>query len=178
MRRRACTLVRQFARSRARPAHTKRHPFRGTQTDSSNPKLGPFLLAAGAILIAYDMVSRLGMHKDELLQLHSLLCQMKRYFEDCGLPMGEFREYEDLQVSPQHIHKSKTDHKQAVFLLGKGLAGVSMMSTPDHQARLKERFLRLAAVREVEEEDPTPAPTNEPRRDSHLPAFALAALRQ
>ena len=63
------------------------------------------------------------MHKDELLQLHSLLCQMKRYFEDSGLPVdGEFVEYDGLNCSPQHIHKSKLQHKRAVFLLGKELA--------------------------------------------------------
>ena len=28
---------------------------------------------------------------------------------------GEFTEYEGLNCSPQHIHKSKTDHKRAVF---------------------------------------------------------------
>jgi hypothetical protein len=115
------------------------------------------------------------MHKDELLQLHSLLCQMKRYFEDCGLPLvGEFREYDLLAVSPQHIHKSKTDHKRAVFLLGKGLSEVVMQGNPDHQARLRERFLRLAtaATSDEDEEDREPLAM----RDRNLPAFALAAL--
>jgi len=115
------------------------------------------------------------MHKDELLQLHSLLCQMKRYFEDCGLPMvGEFKEYESLAVSPQHIHKSKTDHKRAVFLLGKGLSEVVMQGNPDHQARLRERFLRLAtaATSDDDEDDKD----NLAPRDRNLPAFALAAL--
>lgn len=117
------------------------------------------------------------MHKDELLQLHSLLCQMKKYFEDAGLPLvGEFAEYERLQVSPQHIHKSKTDHKQAVFLLGKGLCEVAMQGQPDHQTRLRQRFMRLASVRAEEDDRETPrrAPA---ARDDHLPAFALAALR-
>jgi hypothetical protein len=116
------------------------------------------------------------MHKDELLQLHSLLCQMKRYFEDCGLPLvGEFGEYEALQVSPQHIHKSKTDHKRAVFLLGKGLADVVMTGNPDHQARLRERFLRLATAAAAEDDNDEERPASDPR-DRHLPAFALAAL--
>ena len=114
------------------------------------------------------------MHKDELLQLHSLLCQMKRYLEESGLPLnGEFREYDGLAVSPQHIHKSKTDHKRAVFLLGKGLAEVVMQGNPDHQARLKERFLRLATVASADEdeEEMSPMPTRQ-----GLPAFAIAAL--
>ena len=119
------------------------------------------------------------MHKDELLQLHSLLCQMKRYFEDAGLPLrGEFREYDGLSVSPQHIHKSKTDHKRAVFLLGKGLSEVVMQGHPDHQARLRERFLRLATAamaEEDDEDDERVIPARSPR-DQNLPAFALAAL--
>jgi hypothetical protein len=115
------------------------------------------------------------MHKDELLQLHSLLCQMKRYFEECGMPLvGEFKEYDSLSVSPQHIHKSKTDHKRAVFLLGKGLSEVVMQGNPDHQARLRERFIRLATAATADD-DEEEATLRDPR-DRNLPAFALAAL--
>jgi len=116
------------------------------------------------------------MHKDELLQLHSLLCQMKRYLEDSGLPLrGEFREYDGLSISPQHIHKSKTDHKRAVFLLGKGLAEVVMQGNPDHQARLRERFIRLATVTTDDDESEEGELMTE-KRNQGLPAFALAAL--
>lgn len=118
------------------------------------------------------------MHKDELLQLHSLLCQMKRYLADAGVPLDEsFDEYEDLNVSPQHIHKSKTDHKRAVFLLGKGISEVVLVGDPEHQNRLRERFLRLAANRKDAVSSTQtrghaePAPNTE-----HLPPFALAAL--
>lgn len=118
------------------------------------------------------------MHKDELLQLHSLLCQMKRYFEDSGLPLrGEFSEYDALNVSPQHIHKSKTDHKRAVFLLGKGLSQVVMQGNPDHQARLRERFLRLAMTTTSDDDEDDPGQVIAAKeRDRHLPAFAIAAL--
>ena len=116
------------------------------------------------------------MHKDELLQLHSLLSQMKRYFEDSGLPLqGEFIEYEGLNCSPQHIHKSKTDHKRAVFLLGKGLCEVIMQGNPDHQARLRERFLRLATTAMADDDEEDLERSADPR-NRNLPAFALAAL--
>ncbi len=121
------------------------------------------------------------MHKDELLQLHSLLCQVKRFYEDANLPLNdEFGEYESLNVSPQHIHKSKTDHKKAVFLLGKGLSEVVMMDNPENRARLRDRFLRLAAGGSVVD-PPTEkktAPAEPVAPTEHLPAFALAALRQ
>jgi len=116
------------------------------------------------------------MHKDELLQLHSLLCQMKRFFEESGVNLeGPFREYDDLSVSPQHIHKSKTDHKRAVFLLGKGLSEVVMTDNLQTQRRMRERFLRLASVATEEEANGLHAAEPKPRTE-HLPAFALAAL--
>lgn len=62
------------------------------------------------------------MHKDELIQLHTLLCQVKHHFERNLGPSGTFADYEKYGVSPQHIHKSKLQHKRAVFLLGKDLA--------------------------------------------------------
>ncbi len=121
------------------------------------------------------------MHKDELLQLHSLLCQVKRYLEDANLPLNdEFGEYDSINVSPQHIHKSKTDHKKAVFLLGKGLSEVVMMDNPENRARLRDRFLRLAAggsVIDPPSEKKVSAPSEPAAPTGHLPAFALAALR-
>lgn len=62
------------------------------------------------------------MHKDELIQLHTLLCQLKHYLERTIEVNGHFKDYESYGVSPQHIHKSKQQHKRAVFLLGKDLA--------------------------------------------------------
>ncbi len=115
------------------------------------------------------------MHKDELLQLHSLLCQMKRYFEEAGMDLQEaFGDYDELDVSPQHIHKSKTDHKRAVFLLGKGFSDLVLTGDPEHRNRLRDRFSKLAAQRK---ELPTAQePARIQQRTDHLPPFALAAL--
>jgi hypothetical protein len=88
------------------------------------------------------------MHKDELIQLHTLLCQMKGYFEGHGEGIAErFAEYERFGVAPQHIHKSKMQHKKAVFLLGKELADLVVTAPPQglHGNRVVERFSRLAA---------------------------------
>ena len=62
------------------------------------------------------------MHKDELIQLHTLLAQVKHHFERSMDLSAHFKEYVTYGVSPQHIHKSKQQHKRAVFLLGKDLA--------------------------------------------------------
>ncbi|MGB0653265.1 MAG: UPF0058 family protein [Thermoplasmatota archaeon] len=117
------------------------------------------------------------MHKDELLQLHSLLCQMKRFFQESGVETDAvFADYEDLEVSPQHIHKSKTDHKRAVFLLSKGFSELVLQEDMEHCARLKERFSRLAGQKVTPATKVEPAAANLQRND-HLPAFALAALQ-
>ena len=86
------------------------------------------------------------MHKDELIQLHTLLCQMKNHFERHEAAADRFADYAAYGVSPQHIHKSKSQHKKAVFLLGKELAELVMVENegPSSQ-RVVERFSRLAA---------------------------------
>jgi hypothetical protein len=68
------------------------------------------------------------MHKDELIQLHTLLAQIKRHLEtqDIG---HDFSEYQSLAISPVHIHRSKAEHKHAIFVLGNHLA--SIMSEDD-----------------------------------------------
>jgi hypothetical protein len=122
------------------------------------------------------------MHKDEILQLHSMLCQMKRYFEAAGLPLtSEFAEYDAFGVLPQHLHRSKTDHRQAMMLLSKGLSEIVCADSPDHQAHLRKHFLDLAThiasegeeAEEVREQEAIAA-----KRDEGLPAFALSALHR
>ena len=68
------------------------------------------------------------MHKEELIQLHSYMAQMKRYFERHGIT-HEFDDYKALSISPVHIHRSKADHKRAIFILGGELA--TLMSRDD-----------------------------------------------
>ncbi len=63
------------------------------------------------------------MHKDELIQLHTLLAQIKRYVENSGNEF-DFSEYQSLAISPVHIHRSKAEHKHAIFVLGNLLASV------------------------------------------------------
>jgi len=63
------------------------------------------------------------MHKEELIQLHTYMAQMKRYFERNGIT-HEFDDYKALSISPVHIHRSKADHKRAIFILGGELANL------------------------------------------------------
>ncbi|TGC07226.1 UPF0058 family protein [Methanolobus halotolerans] len=61
------------------------------------------------------------MHKDELIQLHALMAQIKKHFEHMGID-DEFSEYKSLAISPLHVHRSKAEHKHAIFVLGNDLA--------------------------------------------------------
>ncbi|MBV0922602.1 UPF0058 family protein [Halomicroarcula limicola] len=61
------------------------------------------------------------MKKQELIHLHGLLAQVQDHYEaDTGSEV-EHDEYAELGVKPTSIHKSKTDHKEAVFAIVDGI---------------------------------------------------------
>ena len=64
------------------------------------------------------------MQKDELIQMHTFLLQLKTHLEDMvdNNGGGEFQSYDKLNVTPHHIYKSKREHKLALFTLSKGIA--------------------------------------------------------
>ena len=55
------------------------------------------------------------MKKQELIHLHGLLAELQTYSDDAGESPSD--EYRELGVQPTSIHRSKTDHKAAVFAL-------------------------------------------------------------
>ena len=57
------------------------------------------------------------MKKEELIQIHMLLAQFKKYCEEYGFNC-DFRRYDALHVSPFQVHSSKEEHKQAILTLG------------------------------------------------------------
>jgi hypothetical protein len=67
------------------------------------------------------------MEKEELIHLHMLLAQFKKYCEDKGLNC-DFSKYNNLHISPLQVHRSKEEHKQAIFLLGTALASMAAMN--------------------------------------------------
>lgn len=64
------------------------------------------------------------MQKDELIQLHTFLLQLKTHLEDIVENNGgvEFKLYEKLDVTPFQVYKSKREHTLAVFTLSRGIA--------------------------------------------------------
>ena len=77
------------------------------------------------------------MKKQELIHLHGLLAQVQNHYEEKEDTTVEHDKYVELGVKPTSIHKSKTDHKNAVFALSKGI-------TSDMYAEEKEAISAAA----------------------------------
>ena len=60
------------------------------------------------------------MKKQELIHLHGLLAEVRSECEARDEDL-DLTEYEELGVKPTSIHRSKTDHKAAVFKLAGGI---------------------------------------------------------
>lgn len=63
------------------------------------------------------------MKKQELIHLHGLLAEVRNACEEWDDTTIAAEEYRELGVQPTSIHRSKTDHKSAVFALVDGITG-------------------------------------------------------
>jgi hypothetical protein len=61
------------------------------------------------------------MKKQELIHLHGLLAEVEKQCSAWEDDPIDLTAYEETGVRPTSIHKSKTDHKAAVFELAKGI---------------------------------------------------------
>ena len=81
------------------------------------------------------------MHKEELIALHGILTEIKDFFE-LQNPDLKFSQYYALKIDPSQVHKSKMEHKYAIFVLGTELASamkdVEFASSSRISARMKE----------------------------------------
>ncbi|WP_255193839.1 UPF0058 family protein [Natronobeatus ordinarius] len=85
------------------------------------------------------------MHKDELLELHEQLVIIMEYFADRDeVEDGLFEPYRELDVDPSHVHKSKSEHKHAVFVLGNALANAMSEDEFSSAGRIGKRMEELA----------------------------------
>ena len=89
------------------------------------------------------------MQKDELIQLHTFLFQIRNHLEQtCENNGCEFTDYEKLDITPYQVHKSKRGHRLAVFKLGKGIAeilsnnnGLGFDKASNRLEQMAERFM-------------------------------------
>jgi len=61
------------------------------------------------------------MKKQELIHLHGLLAEVSNHCEMANDVTIDLEAYHELGVKPTSIHKSKTDHKDAVFAIADGI---------------------------------------------------------
>lgn len=59
------------------------------------------------------------MYKDEMIQLHQFLVYVLKYLAENDQIKNDCSEYISLKISPHHIHKTKAEHKHAIFVLCK-----------------------------------------------------------
>ncbi len=85
------------------------------------------------------------MHKDDLLELHEQMVTIMEYFRaQEHVDSALFEPYEELSVDPSHVHKSKSEHKHAVFVLGNALASAMSEDEFSSAGRVGKRMEELA----------------------------------
>jgi hypothetical protein len=85
------------------------------------------------------------MHKDELLELHDQMLTIKDFFEGLDdVDDNLFDPYDELDVTPEDVHKSKSEHKHAVFVLGNALATAMSEDEFSDAGRVGKRMKELA----------------------------------
>jgi hypothetical protein len=90
-------------------------------------------------------------HKDELIQLHQMLYDIKTYLESIN-PNLKFSQYMSLKISPSQQHKSKIEHKYAIFVLGNEIANAMKDVDYTSSSRISARMKELAdkALKEMD----------------------------
>ena len=83
------------------------------------------------------------MHKEELISLHKMLYEVKDYFEEVN-PDLKFTQYNALKITPSQAHKSKLEHKYAIFVLGNEIANAMKDIDYTSSSRISARMKDLA----------------------------------
>ncbi len=95
------------------------------------------------------------MQKNELIQLHTFLYQMKMHLQ--GLYEDDadssLNDYERLEVTPYQIHKSKREHKLAVFTLSKEIADLFCCNGNENGFEKLSGRLEQMAIRSMTEKE-------------------------
>ena len=86
------------------------------------------------------------MQKDELIQLHTFLLQLKTHLEDIVENNGNrsFNFYDKLDVTPYQVYKSKREHKLAVFALSQGIAELLSYNDCPGLEKISNRLIQMS----------------------------------
>lgn len=64
------------------------------------------------------------MYKDEMIQMHQFLVYVLKFLEIESEIPNSCSEYIALNISPHHIHRTKAEHKHAIFVLSNTISEV------------------------------------------------------
>lgn len=94
------------------------------------------------------------MQKDELIQFHMFLLQLKNYLDNMvdNNDKLDFKSYYNLNIMPHDIYKSKRQHKLAVFTLISGITNILSHKNYYGLEELSIRFGKLSETIMTEEE--------------------------
>lgn len=71
------------------------------------------------------------MYKDEMIQMHQFLVYVLKYLEKNNEIQNSFNDYISLNISPHHIHRTKAEHKHAIFMLSTIISDVILEESSD-----------------------------------------------
>jgi len=71
------------------------------------------------------------MYKDEMIQMHQFLVYVLKYLETSDEIHSSCSEYIALNISPHHIHRTKAEHKHAIFVLSNTISEVILQENRD-----------------------------------------------
>lgn len=72
------------------------------------------------------------MYKDEIIQLHQFLVYVLKYLAENDQIKNDCSEYISLKISPHHIHRTKAEHKHAIFVLSKTISKIISENDEDY----------------------------------------------
>lgn len=89
----------------------------------------------------------LSMHKEDIIRLHALLYQIMTVYVKKGMAAKtDFEAYEKLGVTPLSLHRDRTSHRMAIFLLGEALSKASVAISDNelkHELTFIQKMTRL-----------------------------------
>jgi len=71
------------------------------------------------------------MYKDEMIQVHQFLVYLLKFVAENDEIQLNCKEYIALNISPHHIHRTKAEHKKAIFVLCRSISNIVDQKDPE-----------------------------------------------
>lgn len=66
-----------------------------------------------------------------MIQVHQFLVYLLKYVAESDEIQLNCKEYLALNISPHHIHRTKAEHKKAIFILSRSISEIVDKKDPD-----------------------------------------------